>query len=149
MSKKGDKILEELAWAWHPCINPIGFTYKVSDSEGGEFLFEHYGNAELFAGELGKDGKRKPKILNVASDESPCLNPNLKEDFHSYWKMWARLSKYAESIKAGEAPLPFENRMMIAAYVAGLWFFRKTMRRIEENHQELLREIRKLKGEQP
>lgn len=144
MSKRSKEILKECSWVWEPFINPTGASYSVHF--GGDFEhFEHYGNAEFFAGEIGKGMKRKPQIRRDSKvRDYPMLNPNIKADFAQFWEMWQHLIKHAETIAQG-GKLANWNSMMISAYSAGLWYFRKAMHQIEENHQETMKELEILK----
>lgn len=149
MNKKMKRLYDRWRFLMMPEVDDTGGAYCVKAKHGRDVAyFERKTDAKLFADSMNEKTKAKSyEIFAVEVDGfSTALNGNLENDFTRYWDMWIKWLNFAESVAKG-GKLADGNRMMLAAYSAGLWFFRKAMLRIHKNQQEILKAIKELKKE--
>lgn len=147
MNAKMQKIYDRWRCLMLPKVDDTGGVFCVKAKHSSDVAyFENRLEAKFFVDSMNEKTKAKSyEIIAVEVDSfSTALNGNLENDFVRYWDMWLKWADFAESAaKVGK--LADGNRMMLAAYSAGLWFFRKAKLRIHKNQQEILKAIKELK----
>lgn len=149
MNAKMQKIYDKWRILMLPKVDDTGGVFCVKAKHGSDVAyFENKQDAKFFADSMNEKTKGKSYEIFIAEVDSfsTALNGNLENDFTRYWDMWLKWADFAVSAAKG-GKLHDSNRMMIAAYSAGLWFFRKAMLRLHKNQQEILKAIKELKKE--